>query len=230
MNTVSKSTFGTFNSCERKYYYSQLEFKIVPNKYMQYGLDFHVLLEKYNKIEISDYEKPQKTIKVPEKFKVQFDNYIKIISKLKSEGWRIQATEIRLSYENITGIIDLVMAKENKYLIVDFKTIPRFNQFDASKYEPEMLIYSYLFEKSNNINTNNIELAIFRFEQEGENYDINYIENDVLKRHFWIESVNLMHEKITKSIGSIKDFPKIDINNKGFVCKYCDFFDICIKE
>ena len=227
METISKSSLGTFESCKRKYFYSLLGFKTELNEYMKYGLDFHSIIEKYNKNLIKNDDSIPS---MNEKFRGNFYSYKKFLDNLKEIGYNKvpYSCELPISYEQFFGYIDVIFTNDkDEYLIADFKTIPNFREFSEDKYKMELVFYAYVFSKMKNIPLNKIKTVLLRFEQNGKNSDINFIDIDEISVTYYMNIAEKMKDFINNSKGKIEEFPMVDLNKSSYTCKYCDFYKIC---
>lgn len=230
MDRISKSSLGVYLSCNRKYYYSLVGFEITPNKYMQYGTEFHEIIENYNKnLMLNKENKEPKNLN----YRNNLNSYKKFLNLLDSKGYEKipYRCEMPVKYEQYFGFIDVIFTnkKTDKFLIIDLKTIPKFTLFDENKYKQELAFYTYIFSKMNNIDIKNIETALLRFEQNGEQFDENFIKITEYDIYSTFIMVNEMKNKINTSTGSIDDFKMIDTSKNSYTCKYCDYFNICEK-
>ena len=228
MDRISKSSLATYLSCNRKYYYSLVGFEVIPNKYMQYGTEFHEIIENYNKnLMLNKENKEVKSLK----YKNNLISYIDFLNSLEQKGYEKipYRCEMPVKYEQYFGFIDVIFTnkKTDKFLIVDFKTIPNFTLFDEDKYKQELIFYAYTFSKMNNIDIKNIETILLRFEQNGDKFDENVVkftEDDINSTFIMVDE---MKNKLNTSTGSIDDFKMIDLSKSSYTCKYCDYFNIC---
>lgn len=227
METISKSSLGTFESCKRKYFYSLIGFKTAPNEYMKYGLDFHNIIEKYNKNLIKNDEKD---IIVNEEYKGNLESYKKFLNELVNMGYKRipYACEFPISYNQYFGFIDVIFSNDNgEYLIADFKTIPKFTEFSEDKYKLELTFYKYVFSNVKNIPLDKIKTALVRFEQKGFMSDFHLVDIDEIDITYYMNIAENMKNFINNSTGKIEEFPMVDVSKSSSTCKYCDYYKIC---
>lgn len=225
MEKISKSSYLTFLDCRRKYYYSLMGYAYEANEMMQYGLDFHKVLEDYNKNLMKG-----ESYKCPKKFEDNFDAYNKIISKLVEAGYQSVpiASELKLISGILYGIIDCVFYHPSgKYLVIDYKTVGKIGGFDTEKYKPEMMLYAQLYATIKKIPIESISTGIIRFEQNGKGYDFNEIPVDLEYINNLLNDINKMDEFIKNSTGDISEFPKVDETKTCFSCRYCNYNKVC---
>lgn len=225
---ISKSNFGTFSICQRKYYYDLLGFESKATPEMKYGIEFHEILEKYNNKVIKDGLSAE--IKVPDDYKQSFATFIKFLDRIEQDGYeRVPfAVEFPVKNGHLFGYIDAIFKKNDHYLIVDYKTVPELKDFYADKYTTELAIYKYAFGKMLNIPFDRINVAIMRFEQHSDKGDFNYIEiNEVVMKEIINKTVE-MYVHIQNSNGQIKDFPQVSPTKQHWACRYCNYAkEIC---
>lgn len=228
-NKISKSSFGVFNGCERKFYYNQLGFPWTTNEIIEYGNEAHKILEKYNKGIMSNKKTSEK---VPSEFEPILGIYKgNTLPAIKALGYtELVGAEVELFYGYYHGIIDALFKKKDKeeYLIVDFKTVVSLGSFNRDKYKNEMYIYLHLLNKARNIECDNINLAIARFRQKFYEGDFNIIEKDEKEFNSILTAVDKMNKKLYESSGNIKDFPQVSPDKTNRLCQMpCEFYSIC---
>ena len=225
---VSKSSLNTFLECERKYYYNNiLKIQTPKNEIVQYGFDFHAIVEQFNK-HITD-EIYVDINNVADKFKQPFLQYMIIIDNYYDEDYKLFASELTVKDEtkNLYGIIDIILKKDDKYIIIDLKTVVSFNEFKKEKYEREMVLYVYMLSKTQNIDISKIRTMLIRLQQNGELYDENeiIITEDLITKY--LNEADILNTKIKTSKGIIEEFNMIDKSHNNFKCVYCPFLNIC---
>lgn len=223
---ISKSSLGIFQSCKRKYFYGILgyerEFDEESERIMTYGKEFHKILEDYNQSTINSSD----NLKVPLKYLDLFNAYKVFVEKLYIDGWKIFGYEMALSNANITGIIDLILKNGDDYLIIDYKTIIKMNDFNSQKYSNELAIYKHLLSESLNIPFDKIKTAIVRLVQNGTDIDINFVEIDKLITSNVLENVDYIDNFISNN-SRIDEYEMVDKLKMGYTCRYCEFYKIC---
>lgn len=230
MDRVSKSSLNTFLQCQRKFYYSLLGTELEKTSpEMQYGTDFHKLLENYNnKMIKGDF---QKEIKVDKEFLPTFNKYVEILGSLEKEGFKIISSEFPIGAEGFFGFIDALFydEKEKKYLILDFKTLTSsaYDKANIEKYRLEINFYIYLLSHFKNADYRNILGGVVIFEQKGERAELKYINNDIDKYYSNIDEAKVMLEKLNKADGSPDEFPKVSEDKTDYACRYCSFYNMC---
>ncbi|MCX8163464.1 MAG: UvrD-helicase domain-containing protein [Candidatus Micrarchaeota archaeon] len=128
---------------------------------MEFGLSVHKLAKDILNNQKVDY---------PKEYEPYVNNICKIHNKIKESYPQLIATEkrIKIELEKIfpdiktsiffEGRIDAIFKKDNKYLIVDWKTDKTIN--NASEHRQQLEIYKTIFSISNKIEPENIKVAI----------------------------------------------------------------------
>ena len=225
MEKISKSSYLTYLDCKRKYYYSLVGYIQETNEMMMYGLDFHKVLEDYNKKLMTgeDY-------KCPKKFESNFEAYNIMRGMLEEKGYQKVpvASELKLMSGDIYGIIDCVFYNPNgKYMVIDYKTVMKVGKFDSEKYKPEMMLYAFIYAANKNIELKSISTGIMRFEQNGTGFDFNEIPVDEDYINELITDIGRMDDFIKNSSGDISEFPMVDETKSSFSCRYCNYNKVC---
>lgn len=236
---INISQFLEYNNCKRKFYleyYNPLPenyYKIFNNEVLGNIIDpkergniIHKFIELYTDRDnkkillqrIINNFGYKYTIDLENELIPYIDNYLKYdfgdYDRIHNE------TNFYLKIEDIyiRGIIDRVYIKDNKAYIYDFKT-NKVGDKDSLKeyYKPQLLLYSYGFEKLYNIK---VELAAILFL-----HDNNLVEIDISK------------EEIDNNIDGIKEFYNFINNNsdiedyiKSNSCSQCKYTQLCNME
>ena len=224
---LSKSTYNLFESCNRKFYYNFLEFeKKFDEKsveIMQYGTDFHKILEKMNKAKANNIIDE---IEVPAKFKKLVESYKRIEKELEGMGFNAPILfEETIIAGKIKGIIDVAYSNKDESIVIDYKTVLKMRS-DVDKYKTEMMIYAYLFNSKYNVPYDKIKVGIEMFKQVDGDADlkiISFSEKDVAGV---ISKVEEAHNFISTHL-EIDDYKKVSESKTGMTCSYCEFYQIC---
>lgn len=220
---LSKSTYGTFLNCKRRFFYNLLGVeKIVDEKsqeIMNYGSDFHKLLNKYNEsvIRKTDNEKILNNVKFKNLLKshLNFDQEV-----LRKEGFVPIATEQLYETEILKGFIDAVYFNQEKYLIIDYKSVLNIKQ-DFEKYKMELTFYTLLFSKVKKIDIKLIKSGIEMFKQKSSDFNYFIMETDK-------NEVEILDEKLKQTNDFIKThFKETDYEKSYINCNYCEFKEKC---
>lgn len=142
---------------------------------------------------------------------------------------RVIETEVDVSVEKdkyiILGKIDLLLGKDNKVEILDFKTQPK-PKFDdplIERYKRQLSLYGYIVNQRYGLNPERL-LLYWTSEESRENalMEFPYIKDyvDEVGKHFDYVSNCIMEKKF--DIGEPPDTSRI--------CKECDFKIYCSKE
>jgi CRISPR/Cas system-associated exonuclease Cas4 (RecB family) len=230
-NRISKSSLITFLSCKRKYYYDLLGYPMKLTDALIYGTKFHELVNQYNESLIKGIEFSKR---ISEEYRETFGAFKDgFLNQLYMDGYDKKPflTEKLYEYGHFKGIIDAVYYSEikNKYLIIDYKTVPFLNhdRFDRDKYKLELYLYCYLFMNNKKINLENINVGISRFEQKTAKWDLNIIDMYNNEMEEALKEGENMYQLLENTDGNIADFPQVDVKKENKVCKYCNYYDIC---
>lgn len=189
---------------------------------MDYGIDFHKLLNNYNK-NIIKQENNEKVLNNT-KFKELLKSHQKFEQEvLLKNNWKPIATEQLYENEFIKGFVDVIYSNDENYLIIDYKTVLNINKsFD--KYKTELLFYGYLFSEVKGIDIIKIKSGIEMFKQNSS--DFNYFLMEINK-----EELDKIKEDIKNTYDFIITHFKEEDYDKSYVgCDYCEFKDICLKN
>lgn len=141
---------------------------------------------------------------------------------------RVQETEVDVSVEKedyiIVGKIDLILGKDGKLEVLDFKTQPKpdYNSPVIDKYKKQLCLYAYVLRERYNKNPERLYLY-WTSEEKRKNalMEVPYDETAIKEagEHF---------DKIVKKIKG-KEF-KIKTPPDAKTCKECDFRFLCAAE
>jgi RecB family exonuclease len=226
VNKLSKSSFGTFLECRRKFLYSKLGYPRKENPIMQYGTDMHKILEKFN---TQLLQATGKKITIKAEFAGNFEAYNKFYNRLVKEGYKIVASEQSITVGDITGIVDAIFTNGKEYIVIDFKTVTNASKtFDKNKYRQELLLYAYLVSTKYNIDITMASVGILRMQQKGKEFDINMIEFKTEEVSSLIFEINKVVDFLKNAKGELSEFPVVDPTKSCFACQYCDYNSICV--
>lgn len=129
------------------------------------------------------------------------DYYDKINGELLNNGYRIiraqcnDAISIVINDLLITGKPDRIYKKNDKYIIVEWKTIKYYNDDDWRKGYLQTYMYKLMFSNSFKIGLNSIECYVVNLTNE----EIRKVDEDVLKK-FNISNIDMLVENANERL------------------------------
>ena len=163
-------------------------------------------------------------------------NTLKIIGLEENlaHTFNIDGTEV-----NLIGFADRIDYTNGKTRILDYKTggISDDDVIIKDKYNniselPEkslqLLIYKYLYAKSHNIGTADIESGIFALLKMSKVFYPLVNQNEIFSDENLIQNCDTFFEEIFRELLN-KDVPFVQVSDES-KCKYCDFVDICKRK
>lgn len=256
----SPSSINLFKQCPRKYYYRYIEGKkIPPNVYTVRGNIAHTVMEKFFEFdkpvtksscdqalqqhmeslliqEWQNYGDKLKEISIsPEDNRKFFEETLlmllswlnKFVHRLRDrpeddfEGaFKALAPayqELQFSSRNykVRGFIDAIHHTDGEVELVDYKTSREAKMTD--EYRLQGAIYALLYMEKHGQPPHKIAFDFFRHGRIDLPVEPSLME---LAR----KEVNYIHSQTTTK--EIEDYPK----NISFLCKWCDFFDLCFQS
>lgn len=241
---LSYNQIHQYQTCPQKYFYNYIEERVVPiNEKVFLGIVFHSLLEYYFQKRISGHPASDEEIvetftakfadmqdhydiswqTAPERLKkrgIAFTEYF-----LKNLAGDIQPMMVEKELEfdvpqigiKLKGIIDLV---EEDFSITDFKTTTsKWSKDRINKSFLQMMIYKYLFEHVFHNVSHRLKLKIIyannsqRVKHQEVDIQSSQVEFDELIRILSYVSENIERGNYYKNV--------------GYICRFCDFRDIC---
>lgn len=246
----SKSKVLTYKNCGRLYRYQYIEQLKQPerdeNHPLTIGIDIHALFEKF----LNDYTTEniqEMTSKDIQRSIMEYDNanryrshifnFSNFIKGVVDDGYKIIGNELYVSHPllGLHGYIDLVLEKDNKLVVIDYKT-GKTNPL--TKYRLELVYYGFL---ANYLLQKEVDMVGIFFSK-GDHYRFakmvnEYNVDDELLNELGInpKSQYLTQEDIdmaflyflqTKQQIMNEEFPY----KRSWLCAYCDFVNECEKE
>lgn len=208
-----------FNECPIIYYYEkELKFSNPKTKSLFYGSLVHESIEMINKSLINkdqfDINKVDElvTVNARQKFmhgaymftKEDVDKAVKEVKKYYNFINRFGspvASELNITYSTdkyvINGNVDMIVEKDGKYHIIDFKTgnapDQNGNHPSMESYFNQINLYAYLFEKTKNIRISSMSLYFTNLNADQDLYTFEYDEK---KKEQLIEKIETTVEQI----------------------------------
>ena len=230
---LSKSKVNDYLQCPRKFRYSNIDkIETEENEYFKIGSDVHQIAEDFiklwqkdNSIDFLDtlYELESK---YEDDYKDHCRNLAKFFKeKLVDEGYDVFSTEEYILSEkyNFSGLADIVLEKDGKLTVVDYKTGKSKSVRD---YVTELCYYKMLVEDKYPQKT--VEYAAIFFTKDGRYSELMFTEDEysaincsVTEYNNKIDLIEEVREKIEAG-----EFPPI----RQYLCKSCDFKEHCDEE
>ena len=233
--TLSKSKINTFIECPRKFKYRYIdEISEEPNEYMAFGTAVHEIAEEIamELMEGNEIDDVFLNIEYDEKLEDHIKGLEKFFKDIYSNGYEIFSVEEYIVDEmsNLNGIVDIVIKNAcDELIIFDYKTgKPR----DISKYKLELCVYKILLE-SKYPELNVVSAGIYftgagayriaNFSSAGVDYFKSQSKGDIGDGDFdYVDAVvDNLYETIDRNY-----FKK----EKGFLCRYCFYKEMCDKD
>ena len=230
---LSKSKINDYLQCPRKFRYSYInKIETEENEYFKIGGDVHQIAEDFIKLWQKDdsidfldtlYELESK---YEDDYKDHCQNLAEFFKeKLTCEGYEVLSTEEDLLSEkyNLSGKSDLVLEKDGKLTVIDYKTGKSSSVRD---YVTELCYYKMLVEDKYPEKT--VEYAAIFFTKDGIYSELMFTDAEysaincsITEYNSKIDLIEEVREKI-----EVGEFPP----RRQFLCQYCDFKDHCDEE
>ena len=229
---LSKSKINEYLQCPRKFRYVYVnEIETEENEHFKIGGDVHKIAEDFIKLWQKDdsidfldtlYELESK---YEDDYKDHCQNLAEFFKeKLTCEGYEVFSTEEYLFSEkyNFSGKSDLVLEKDGKLTVIDYKTGKSSSVRD---YVTELCYYKMLVEDKY---PKTVEYAAIFFTKDGGYSELMFtdaqysaVNCSITEYNNKIELIEEVREKIEAG-----EFPP----KRQYLCKSCDFKDLCDKE
>ena len=115
----------------------------------------------------------------------------------------------------VRGFIDAVHKIDGKISLIDYKTSKR--EKITEEYKLQLAIYALLYEEKHGRKPDEVGVDFLRHKSHYLNVDQQLVD-------FAKQECKLIQEKTLSE--DIEDYPK----NKGPLCNYCDFYDVCFGQ
>ena len=230
---LSKSKINAYLQCPRKFRYSYInEIETEENEDIKIGTDVHQIAEDFIKLwqkdNSIDFEKTLLELesKHEDDYKDQCQNLAKFFKeKLVDEGYSVFSTEEYILSEkyNFSGRADLMLKKDGKLTVIDYKTGKSKSAMD---YVTELCYYKMLVEDAYPDET--VEYAAIYFTKDGKYSELKFIDDEYSAVNCSVTEYNNkidLIEEVRKKIEA-REFPP----KRQYLCQYCDFKDLCDKE
>lgn len=234
---LSKSKVNTFLHCRRQFRYQYIDkIEQEPSSVMQMGTDIHELAEQFIKTGgISSDNYREKLQELADKQNSQYDldthlnhlaEFFEDVFQNEKMHYEVFSVEdyIHDKEHNFSGLADLVVRDENNdVIIIDYKSG---KSNSIKKYRLELVYYKMLLE-SKYPNIDIISAGIF-FTKDGKARFLNFVECQ--------DKGAYCTEKDCQAAIDFLDFIREEVKanrlgpNRGFLCKYCGYQDICEQE
>ena len=230
---LSKSKINNYLQCPRKFRYSYInKIETGENEHFKIGTDVHKIAEdfiniwkKENSIDFLDtlYELESK---YEDDYKDHCQNLAEFFKKiLIDEGYEVLSTEDDIISEkyNFSGKYDLVLEKEGKLTVIDYKTGKSSSVRD---YVTELCYYKMLVEDKYPEKT--VEYAAIYFTKDGGYSELMFTDAEYSAINCSLTEYNNkldLIEEVRKKIETGEFPPK-----RQYLCQYCDFKTHCDDE
>lgn len=225
----SQNSINTYKSCPLKFKYKYIDKinwrkdDIGSREYyesLQVGSEFHLICERYfSNIPLG----------INEETNPKFIKWIEKIKKLlpmtlEDESIYLPEYEIRYNLNGyiITAKYDLIVIKNNKIEIWDWKTENRKVDYKNAQNRIQTIVYMYL-AKEVIPNLYNIDM---KFEDLAMKYYQPEFEDEPISILYSEEIHNSYKDRINQYIKMIKDVKSYNIKNENH-CKFCEFNKLC---
>lgn len=230
---LSKSKINAYLQCPRKFRYSYINnIETEENEYIKIGNDVHQIAEDFIKLwqkdDSIDFEKT--LLELESKYEKDYRDHCQNLAeffkgKLIDEGYEVFSTEEHLFSEkyNFSGLADIVLEKEGKLTVVDYKTGKSKRAMD---YVTELCYYKMLVEDAYPNET--VEYAAIYFTKDGKYSELKFIEEEYSALNCSITEYNnkiKLIEEVREKIEAGEFAPK-----RQYLCQYCDFKTNCDEE
>ena len=229
---LSKSKINEYLQCPRKFRYVYVnEIETEENEHFKIGGDVHKIAEDFIKLWQKDdsidfldtlYELESK---YEDDYKDHCQNLAEFFKeKLTCEGYEVFSTEEYIISEkyNFSGKSDLVLEKDGKLTVIDYKTGKSSSVRD---YVTELCYYKMLVEDKY---SKTVEYAAIFFTKDGGYSELMFtdaqysaVNCSITEYNNKIELIEEVREKIEAG-----EFPP----KRQYLCKSCDFKDHCDEE
>ncbi len=241
---MSISRHGMWLECKQKYkykYHLNREPAELPF-YYEYGKICHKIAEEYirNQGEISlneiannvlkgkiEIEEGIKASSLPLEYKNRLPGHLRAIENLTKKigyggelEWPFSIDLDPPNNKMISGVIDRLIPKNEKYFIIDYKTTKRgkFRKNSLSiKRDIQLRAYAWAVQQKFNIDIDNIRVALY------------YLEGgNLICGKFTQKSVDNAIVELKEAYNQIKNTdPNKVIGNVGEWCRRCEYRDVC---
>lgn len=242
---ISVSRYDTWTLCQQLYlykYHLKIPSEMEQPFYFIYGKIIHKIAEEYvkrkgettiteianevlkGKIEVQPGEKAPH---LPTEYQKRLPNHLRTIKKITDkigyDGELEYKFELDLDPPNnklVTGFIDRLIIKDNKFFIIDYKTTKkgfwRKNNFTILK-DLQLRTYARMVQKIFNANAEDIKATLI------------YLEDEEIKGcKFSQESLLSAEKQLLEAFDIIKNFPpERAYGNVGNHCLRCDYRKHC---
>ena len=230
---LSKSKINEYLQCPRKFRYVNINhIKTEENEYSKIGKDVHKIAEEFINIWKKDnsIDFLETLYELESKYEDDYKDHCQNLAeffkeKLTCEGYEVLSTEEDLLSEkyNLSGKSDLVLEKNGKLTVIDYKTGKSSSVRD---YVTELCYYKMLVEDKYPEKT--VEYAAIFFTKDGGYSELMFTDAEysavncsITEYNNKIELIEEVREKIEAG-----EFPP----KRQYLCKSCDFKDHCDKE
>jgi len=242
------SHINVYETCPRQYqFYKEFEFTPSRTGQVLFGTLVHETIEDIHR-RVLDYEKVNEEIIAADfenNYKGLLANGHRPLGLKPKEGAlrhainyfqnnqelldRVIATEIDVSYEKddyiINGKVDLLLGKDDKLEVLDFKSQQRPNANDKvlQKYKYQLHVYAHILKERYNKDPE--RLYLYWTAEDNRKDALMEIEYD----EKLVKAAGKHFDEVARYIIN-KDFEIINMPDKTKVCKECDFKHFCRVE
>ena len=236
---LSKSKVNSYMQCPRLFRFTYIDKLERPepkeDSPLKIGTDVHTIFEtlfKENDFEdlkdLTGQELEAIMLEYPnaDKYTDHIHNFSKFIRRKIREGYKVKEVELYARNEvfGIHGYIDLILERDGKLTVIDYKTGKKAKPI--TDYELELCYYALLVQEHYNMD---VEFVGIYFSKVNQTRFASFIDEPDNKGA-WISQEDVeaafkylftVHKKVEAG-----EFPF----KKNFFCKTCDFKDECDRE
>ena len=234
---LSKSQINLYQQCPRKYRYRYIDKVPQPtpddNHPLTIGIELHSIFEEtlilLMKKEIgnnyNDLIYAMATHKdFRNEYQIHIENFADFILTQLDNGYSIYGIETFVEHElfNLLGYLDLILEKDGKLTVIDFKTG---KTRGIKEYELELVYYGFL---ANYLSNKSIDKVGIFFSKTNVSRIAKF--NEIPDKGAYITQQDI--DYAFKYLFQVRELISNGIFNykKGWNCKWCEYEQICINE